>query len=79
MTSSSSATEQFLVRLGRGREEFLRDHFAAAWGSYERLTSLCTAGVRERTGFSHGAETDAEGFYVLVAHLHDENVWSGCG
>lgn len=39
-----SATEQFLARLGRGREEFLRDHFAAAWGWYERLASLCTVG-----------------------------------
>lgn len=44
MTPASSATEQFLARLGCGREEFLRDHFAAAWGWYERLTSLCTAG-----------------------------------
>ncbi len=39
-----TATERFLVRLGCDREEFLREHFAAAWGSYERLTSLCTAG-----------------------------------
>lgn len=44
MTSDSRATEQFLARLGCGREEFLRDHFAAAWGWYERLSSLCTAG-----------------------------------
>ena len=44
MTASASATEQFLARLGREREEFLRDHFAAAWGWYERLTSLCTLG-----------------------------------
>lgn len=39
-----TATERFLARLGCDREEFLREHFAAAWGSYERLTSLCTAG-----------------------------------
>jgi demethylmenaquinone methyltransferase/2-methoxy-6-polyprenyl-1,4-benzoquinol methylase len=44
VTSTSSATEQFLARLGCGREEFLRDHFAAAWEWYERLTSLCTLG-----------------------------------
>lgn len=30
-----SATERFLARLGSGREEFLRAHFAAAWGSGE--------------------------------------------
>ncbi|MBI1734525.1 MAG: class I SAM-dependent methyltransferase [Candidatus Rokubacteria bacterium] len=44
LISSSSATEQFLARLGCDREEFLRGHFAAAWGWYERLTSLCTLG-----------------------------------
>lgn len=44
LRSSSSATEQFLARLGCDREEFLRGHFAAAWGWYERLTSLCTLG-----------------------------------
>jgi len=40
----TSATEQFLARLGTERETFLRDHFTAAWGWYERLSSLCTAG-----------------------------------
>lgn len=40
----STTTESFLARLGAGREEFLRGHFAAAWGWYGRLTSLCTAG-----------------------------------
>lgn len=39
-----SATEQFLARLGAERETLLREHFAAAWGWYERLSSLCTAG-----------------------------------
>jgi demethylmenaquinone methyltransferase/2-methoxy-6-polyprenyl-1,4-benzoquinol methylase len=43
-TSTASATERFLARLGRGREEFLHAHFAAAWGWYDRLTSLCTLG-----------------------------------
>lgn len=38
------ATDRFLVQLGREREEFLREHFAAAWGWYERLTALCTGG-----------------------------------
>ncbi len=42
--SARTATERFLARLGRGREEFLREHFAVAWGWYDRLTSLCTAG-----------------------------------
>lgn len=41
---SRLATERFLARLGRGREEFLREHFGAAWGWYDRLTALCTAG-----------------------------------
>jgi len=41
---SRLATERFLARLGRGREEFLREHFATAWEWYGRLTSLCTAG-----------------------------------
>lgn len=44
LIASARATEQFLARLGRDREGFLRDHFAAAWGWYERLTSLCTLG-----------------------------------
>lgn len=39
-----TATERFLARLGCGRDEFVREHFAAAWPSYERLTTLCTAG-----------------------------------
>lgn len=30
--------------------------------------------VRETTGFSYRAETDADGFYVLIVHLHDEDV-----
>lgn len=30
--------------------------------------------LRERTGLAYRAATDAEGFYVLVVHLHDENV-----
>lgn len=30
--------------------------------------------LRERTGLSYRAETDADGFYVVAVHLHDENV-----
>lgn len=44
LISAPSATEQFLARLGCDRDAFLRGHFAAAWGWYERLTALCTAG-----------------------------------
>lgn len=42
--SPLTATERFLGRLGQGREDFLREHFGAAWGWYDRLTSLCTVG-----------------------------------
>lgn len=41
---ASGPTERFLARVGRDRERFLREHFAAAWGWYERLTLLCTLG-----------------------------------
>ena len=30
--------------------------------------------VREKTGFSYPAETDAQGFYVIVSRLGDESV-----
>lgn len=30
--------------------------------------------IREKTGLSYTAETDREGFYVIVVHLHDEDV-----
>ena len=30
--------------------------------------------VREKTGLSYFAETDAEGFYVVVVHLQDEDL-----
>jgi hypothetical protein len=30
--------------------------------------------VREKTGLAHEAETDAEGFYLVILHLHDEDV-----
>ena len=30
--------------------------------------------VREKTGLSYLAETDADGFYVVVVHLHDEDL-----
>lgn len=30
--------------------------------------------VREETGLVYEAETDGEGFYVVILHLHDENV-----
>jgi demethylmenaquinone methyltransferase / 2-methoxy-6-polyprenyl-1,4-benzoquinol methylase len=42
------ATDRFLRRLGWEREAFLREHFAAAWGWYEPLTSLCTLGAIHR-------------------------------
>ncbi len=43
-----NATDRFLTRLGRRRDEFLREHFGAAWGWYERLTAVCTAGLVHR-------------------------------
>ncbi len=33
------------MRLGRRRDDFLREHFGVAWGWYERLTAICTAGL----------------------------------
>ena len=30
---------------------------------------------RERTGFSYLGETDADGFYLIVARLGDESAW----
>lgn len=30
--------------------------------------------VREKTGLSYLADTDADGFYVVVAHFHDEDL-----
>lgn len=30
--------------------------------------------VREKTGLSYAAEPDTEGFYVVVVHLHDEDL-----
>lgn len=30
--------------------------------------------VREKTGLIHRAETDAEGFYLAIVHLHDEDL-----
>ena len=30
--------------------------------------------VREKTRFTYHAETDADGFYLIVAHLHDEDL-----
>lgn len=30
--------------------------------------------IREKTGFSYRAETDAQGFYIIVARLGDESV-----
>lgn len=30
--------------------------------------------VREKTGLAYRARTDADGFYVLVIHLHDEDL-----
>jgi hypothetical protein len=29
--------------------------------------------VREKTGLSHLTETDSEGFYIIIVHLHDED------
>jgi len=41
----STATERYLARLGKRREEFLREHFAASWRSYDRLAALFTLGL----------------------------------
>lgn len=30
--------------------------------------------VREKTGLSYAGETDTEGFYVVIVHLHDEDL-----
>jgi len=30
--------------------------------------------IREKTGFSYPAQTDAQGFYIVVARLGDESV-----
>lgn len=30
--------------------------------------------VREKTGLPYHAETDARGFYLLIVHLHDEDL-----
>jgi hypothetical protein len=30
--------------------------------------------VREKTGLSYPAKTDARGFYVVIVHVHDEDV-----
>lgn len=30
--------------------------------------------VREKTGLAYEGETDAEGFYLVVVHLHDEDL-----
>ena len=38
------------------------------------ISSSALEVVRETTGASHLAETDAEGFYVVVVHLHDEDL-----
>jgi hypothetical protein len=35
--------------------------------------------VREKTGLSYSAETDAEGFYVVLVHLHDEDLLDSLG
>lgn len=32
--------------------------------------------IREKTGLSYLAETDREGFYAIVVHLHDEDASS---
>lgn len=41
----STVTGRYLSRLGRRREEFLREHFAASWQSYDRLAALFTLGL----------------------------------
>lgn len=30
--------------------------------------------VREKTGLAHEARTDSDGFYLVILHLHDEDV-----
>lgn len=31
--------------------------------------------VREKTGLAYQTETEADGFYLLIVHLHDEDLW----
>ncbi len=38
------------------------------------LRGITVEAIREKTGFSYLAETDAEGFYVIIARLGDESV-----
>lgn len=38
------------------------------------LSDVRVEATREKTGLSYAAETDREGFYVIVVHLHDEDV-----
>lgn len=34
--------------------------------------------VREKTGLAYETETNAEGFYLVTVHLHDEDLLGGC-
>ncbi|HXK34457.1 MAG TPA: carboxypeptidase-like regulatory domain-containing protein [Dehalococcoidia bacterium] len=38
------------------------------------LTRAVVRVVREKTGLAYEAETDDEGFYLVILHLHDEDV-----
>lgn len=38
------------------------------------LTRAAVRVVREKTGLAYEAETDGEGFYLVILHLHDEDV-----
>lgn len=35
--------------------------------------------VREKTGLAYEAETDGDGFYLVILHLHDEDVLEALG
>lgn len=43
-------------------------------GAGRPLPRLPVRVVREKTGLAYQAESDAEGFYLVVVHLHDEDL-----
>lgn len=43
-------------------------------GAGRPSAGVTVRGVREKTGLVYFAETDAEGFYVAIVHLHGEDV-----
>lgn len=55
------------------------DHRYVVLGYVRDATGRPVAGrvvrvVRQKTGLALEAETDADGFYVVIAHLHDEDL-----